>query len=80
MTTKGGKLSPTENSLEALATAYKLVESKSTKVQILSVIDLYPYNKIKNILPETTDYIISQAKKHLLTHGRGQPAPTITKY
>ena len=67
--------------LEALIASYGASESKATKIQILSIIvDLMPYNDIKKLLPEVTDYKLYQAKKQLLTHGRGQPLPTITRY
>ena len=39
-----------------------------------------PYNDIRKLLPEVTDYKLHQAKRHVLTHGRGQLLPTITKY
>jgi endonuclease III len=66
--------------LEALIASYGASESKATRIQILSIIvDLMPYNDIKKLL-EVTDYKLYQAKKQLLTHGRGQPLPTITRY
>ena len=67
--------------LEALIASYGASESKVTRIQILSIIvDLMPYNEIRKLLPEVTDYKLHQAKRHLLTHGRGQPLPTITRY
>ncbi len=60
---------------------YGASESKVTKIQILSIIvDLMPYNEIKKLLPEVTDYKLHQVKRQLLMHGRGQPLPTITRY
>ncbi len=60
--------------LEAVIASYGASESKVTKIQILSIIvDLMPYNEIKKLLPEVTDYKLHQAKRQLLMHGRGQP-------
>lgn len=70
-----------DESMQALVAAYGLAEDKATKLQILSIIvDLFTHPQIKEFLPEVTDYQLEQAKKHLLSHGRGQPLPVVKKY
>ena len=50
-------------------------------MQILSIIvDMTPQRKVQDLLPEITKYQLFQAKKHLISCGRGQPLPAIPKY
>lgn len=70
-----------DTSLNALAAAYREAETRTTKIQILSIIvDTFSQQHIQASLPEATKYQLTQAKKHLLSHGRGQPMPAIPKY
>ena len=50
-------------------------------MQILSIIvDIFPRRKVQDFLPEITKYQLFQAKKHLISYGRGQPLPATPKY
>ena len=70
-----------DHSIQALAAAYRQSDAKFTKIQILSIIiDIFPQQQIQVLLPEVTKYQLFQAKKHLLSCGRGQPLPTVPKY
>ena len=68
-------------SIHALAAAYRQSEARVTKMQILSIIvDIFPQQQIQDLLPEITKYQLFQAKKHLISYGRGQPLPAVPKY
>ena len=70
-----------DHSIHALAAAYRQSEERVTKLQILSIIvDIFPQRQIQDLLPEITKYQLFQAKKHLISYGRGQPLPAIPKY
>lgn len=70
-----------DHSIHALAAAYRQSEARVTKMQILSIIvDICPQRKVQDLLPEITKYQLFQAKKHLISYGRGQPLPAIPKY
>ena len=70
-----------DHSIHALAAAYRQSEARVTKLQILSIIvDIFPQRQIQDLLPEITKYQLFQAKKHLISYGRGQPLPAIPKY
>ena len=69
-----------DHSIHALAAAYRQSEARVTKLQILSIIvDIFPQRQIQDLLPEITKYQLFQAKKHLISYGRGQPLPAIPK-
>ena len=71
----------TDHSICAIAAAYRQSEAGVTKTQILSIIvDTFPQRKVQDFLPEVTKYQLFQDKKHLISHGRGQPLPAIPKY
>ncbi len=73
--------SVSDPAVNALTAAYREAETRTTKIQILLVIlDIFPQQFIQTCLPEVTKYQLTQAKKHLLSHGRGQPMPSIPKY
>ena len=70
-----------DHSIHALAAAYRQSEARVTKLQILSIIvDIFPQRQIQDLLPEITKYQLFQAKKHLISCGRGQPLPPVPKY
>ena len=70
-----------DHSIQALAAAYRQSDAKLIKIQILSIIiDIFPQQQIQVLLPEVTKYQLFQAKKHLLSCGRGQPLPAVPKY
>ena len=70
-----------DHSIHALAAAYRQSEARVTKLQILSIIvDIFPQRQIQDLLPEITKYQLFQAKKHLISRGRGQPLPPVPKY
>ena len=78
---KGRMQIETDHSIHALAAAYRQSEARVTKMQILSIIvDIFPQRKVQDLLPEITKYQLFQAKKHLISYGRGQPLPAIPKY
>ena len=70
-----------DHSIYALAAAYCQSEARVTKLQILSIIvDIFLQRQIQDLLPEITKYQLFQAKKHLISRGRGQPLPPVPKY
>ena len=70
-----------DHSIHALAAAYRQSEARVTKLQILSItVDIFPQRQIQDLLPEITKYQLFQAKKHLISCGRGQPSPAVPKY
>ena len=70
-----------DHSIHALAAAYRQSEARVTKMQILSIIvNIFPQQQIQDLLPEITKYQLFQAKKHLISYGRGQPLPAVPKY
>ena len=70
-----------DHSIHALAAAYRQFEARVTKLQILSIIvDIFLQRQIQDLFPEITKYQLFQAKKHLISYGRGQPLPAIPKY
>ena len=79
---KKGRLQiETDHSILALAAAYRQSEARVTKMQILStIVDIFPQRKVQDLLPEITKYQLFQAKKNLISYGRGQPLPAIPKY
>ena len=71
----------TDHSIHALAAAYRQPEARVTKMHILStIVDIFPQRKVQDLLPEIRKYQLFQAKKHLVSCGRGQPLPAIPKY
>ena len=70
-----------EESIQAFVEAYSLAKDKATKEQILSIIvDKFTHNEINMWLPEVSKYRLEQAKKHLLSFGRGQRPPEVKRY
>ena len=70
-----------DHSIQVLAAAYRQSEARVTKLLILSIIvDIFPQWQIQDLLPEVTKYQLFQAKKHLISCGRGQPLPAAPKY
>ena len=62
--------------LEPLAETYQHATSWDTRRQVLAIIaDLVPYRDIQKFIPGLTNYIIKEARMHILKYGRGAAVP-----
>jgi hypothetical protein len=76
-----GVQSPIEHKyLEALAETYQNATGCNTRKQVLATMaDLVSLKKIQRYIPGLTSHRFEAARRHILQHGRGAPAPLSTE-
>lgn len=64
--------------MEALSKCYQAASSWETRRQILSIMaDKVRYSKLLKFIPGLTKYRFTEAKRHCLTYGRGEPVSSV---
>lgn len=63
--------------MEALVECYNIASHWSVRRQLLSIMaDKIPYSSLKKWIPGLTRYRFTEARHHILLHGRGSVVPT----